>query len=159
MGRLIRRMRGAFGTAVTWAVGWGASVLALFGPLHFLFGWGEGPFLDWAGPVAGFTALSGFVSGSLFSLVLGTVYRNRRLSDLRPRIVAVWGGLAALVLPAVFVGVSIGAGQAFPGGIVALVSALAATLGAGTAGGMVALAQRSDRALLGTGNTPPQDPV
>ena len=71
-------------------------------------------------------------------------------------VTAIWGpdakfngndGSSSTIPTAIFVTVSIAAGEAFPTGVVALTSALAAGLGAGTAGGSVALAQSSDRAL------------
>ena len=68
--------------ALTWAVGWGLSVGAL-ASVSFLFLGNRTFFWDTVRPVTALAALSGFVGGAVFSLVLGAGYRRRMLGDLR----------------------------------------------------------------------------
>lgn len=85
----LKRMRGAIGTGLTWAAVW-APVAVLVGtkiidPTNAM---------DEMWIMVG--ALPGFVSGVIFSGVLSTVARRRRLEDLSVVRVGGWGALAGL---------------------------------------------------------------
>ena len=86
--RLLRRIRGIVGTALTWATGWGI-LGAVVSALAIL---ASGP---WDGaPVAGmiflgalFLATYGFIAGLVFSLVVLAAERRRTLHQLTlPRV-------------------------------------------------------------------------
>lgn len=80
---IFRRIRGALGNAVAWAVAW---FLAAF-PIHvayWMFGVRPGPFWERALGVMLNYAGGGFLAGAAFSLYLGIAGRNQRLSDLKP---------------------------------------------------------------------------
>lgn len=96
----LRRVRGAFGLALTWAVTWAvaagitgglvSSVLLLLRgripPVGMLIG---------AFALAG--AISGFVSGAGFALLLTTSARRRTLDDLNPVQFGLLGAIPAAV--------------------------------------------------------------
>ena len=96
----LRRVRGAFGLALTWAVTWAvaagitgglvSSVLLLLrgriAPVGMLIG---------AFALAG--AISGFVSGAGFALLLTTSARRRTLDDLNPVQFGLLGAIPAAV--------------------------------------------------------------
>ena len=98
MDRIVRTIRGAIGVGVTWAALW-----ALFGFLFALmvrivsdepFGPGENELT--AAIVFG---IVGFLSGSLFALVMAIAERRRTLSELSVGRAAGWGALASAALP------------------------------------------------------------
>ena len=78
MGSWLRRLRGAIGMGVTWAVGWALFGVTI-GVLSILTPW-----LPWGLFFAVFDAplpalaVPGFVGGTIFSLVLGVAGRRRR---------------------------------------------------------------------------------
>ncbi len=94
----LRRLRGALGMGLTWAIGWALGGLAI-GVASVLL-----PFLPWDGFFRIFDAplpalaLPGFIGGTLYSLVLGVAARNRRVADLSMSRVTLWGGLGGLLL-------------------------------------------------------------
>ncbi|MGE3614758.1 MAG: hypothetical protein AB7L66_02710 [Gemmatimonadales bacterium] len=100
MGTWLRRLRGAFGMGMTWAVGWAGAglligVVSLVLPLDWFFRIFDAPL-----PAL---AIPGFLAGVLFSLVLAVAGRHRRFSDLSLPRVAAWGaagGLGLSLLPA-----------------------------------------------------------
>jgi hypothetical protein len=92
--RLLRRIRGIVGTALTWAAGWGAlgavgySVAVLVSDLP-------------AGEIAGgilFMATFGLLTGGAFSLLALAAERKRTLAHLSLGRVAAWGGLGSTLL-------------------------------------------------------------
>ena len=94
MGKWLRRIRGAIGMGLTWAITWfGAGVLLL---LVVGFGAADVPF-----PL-GF-ALLGFLAGATFSGVLGIVEGRRRFDQMSLPRFAVWGGVGGLLLSGIFV--------------------------------------------------------
>ena len=147
MRKLLRRIRGAIGNALTWAVAWfGGTFMALGG-------------LALAGvvPPIGLGILlrlslnvgvTGFLAGTAFLLFLGTRYGRHRLGDLRAGRIALWGSaVSGLVAPALSVLV-MGFGASGVGlGFLTASFIGAATFGGLTAGGTVMLAQRSARRL------------
>jgi hypothetical protein len=135
MKKWLKRIRGAFGTALTWAIAW-SGVGATFG----LTGGNSDRGIA-AAVVDGFIgwAILGFVGGAIFSVVLGIAEGRRGLHEVSlPRFAglgAVGGLLLGMVLFAMYGTVAMG-----------LVGTL---LGAGSAAGSLALARRADdRELL-----------
>ena len=94
----LRRMRGAIGMGVTWALGWGA-VGVLIGVASILL-----PFLPWDAFFRVFDAplpalaVPGFFAGMFFSIVLGIAGRNRRFRDLSLAPFAAWGAVGGVLL-------------------------------------------------------------
>jgi hypothetical protein len=110
MGNWMKRVRGALGMGVTWALGWAVGGL-LIGISSKLF-----PFLPWDSFFRVFDAplpalgVPGFVGGVIFSIVLGVVGRGRKFDELSVPRFAAWGAFGGLLLslvPAAMVGVGI----------------------------------------------------
>ncbi len=97
----LRRVRGAFGLGLLWAVAWGLGGLVI-GLASLAF-----PFLPWEAFFSVFDAplpalaLPGFVGGAVFSVVLGTLARDRRFDELSVSRFALWGALGGLALAVV----------------------------------------------------------
>lgn len=149
MRKLLRRLRGALGTAVTWAVGWaGASVLVT--SLVQLVGLGPGgiPFWQFAIVVAQNFAGFGFLCGGAFSLFLGVAGRKKQLDELNAGLFGLGGGIAAGVALPVFTTVVNGlSGFPTPMAALGVMSGIAATLGGITAYGTIKIAQGSSRRI------------
>jgi hypothetical protein len=98
MASWLKRIRGALGTGLTWAVAWALAGLAIgvtsiavpVLPWHYFFDVFDAPLPALAVP--------GFLAGTLFSLVLGIAARRRGFSELSPRQFAAWGALGGLAL-------------------------------------------------------------
>lgn len=94
----LRRIRGAVGMGLTWAVAW-AMVGLLIGVTSLLL-----PGLPWDRFFAVFDAplpalaIPGFVGGAIFSVVLGFVARRRRFSELSLPTFAICGAVGGLLL-------------------------------------------------------------
>ncbi|MGD8360516.1 MAG: hypothetical protein PVJ04_03730 [Gemmatimonadota bacterium] len=146
MSGIFRRFRGALGMALTWAVGWGLSVGALVS-VSFLFLGNRTFFWDTVRPVTALAALSGFVGGAVFSLVLGAGYRRRMLGELRAGRMALWGAGAALLIPLALLGVGLIVHVPLRAEVISVLGLGLGALGAGTAGGIVWLAQKADGEL------------
>lgn len=131
MTKLLRRIRGAVGIGVTWAVAWfaaGLVLLAVVGP-----GAADVPF-----PL-GF-GLLGFLAGLAFSGVLVLGEGRRGFDQLSLPRFAMWGGVGGLVLAGVFVpAAAVGADALL---VLGPVFALA---GAGSAAGTLALAKMAEK--------------
>lgn len=126
----VRRIRGAIGVGLTWAVAWfGAGMVLL---LIVGFGAADVPF-----PL--FFGLLGFLAGATFAGILGIVGRRRRFDQLSLSRFAGWGAFGGLLLSGVFVLAS-GLGGEFL--VLGPVFALA---GAISAAGTLALARRADK--------------
>lgn len=94
----LRRIRGAIGMGLTWAVGW-AIAGVLIGVASILL-----PGLPWDrffevfdAPLPAF-AVPGFFAGVFFSMVLGIAGRQRGFRELSLPRFAAWGGVAGLLL-------------------------------------------------------------
>lgn len=134
MRKWLRRIRGAIGMGLTWAVAWlGAGLVLLL-----IVG------LDAADvPFPLFFGLLGFLAGVTFSLVLGIVEGRRRFDQMSLPRFAAWGAIGGLLLSGVFTWVSGLAGEFLVLGPVFALS------GACCAAGSLALARRAeDRVLL-----------
>lgn len=90
MKKWLRRIRGAVGMGLTWALVW-APVAVLIG----LFVDPDGS-MDEMWPAIG--AYPGFLGGVVFSIVLAIAARRRRLEDLSLPRVAAWGAAAGLLV-------------------------------------------------------------
>ena len=134
MKKWLRRIRGAVGMGLTWAVAWFGAGVALL--LVVGVGAADVPF-----PL-GF-GLLGFLAGVTFSGVLGIVEGRRRFDQMSLPRFAVWGGVGGLLLSGIFV-LATGLGWE-----VLVLGPVFALSGAGCAAGSLALARtEEDRELL-----------
>lgn len=96
----LKRIRGALGMGVTWAVGWSLAGVSI-GVTSLLL-----PGLPWAAFFEVFDAplpalaVPGFFAGLFFSTVLGIAGRGRRFHELSLARFAAWGVLGGLLLTA-----------------------------------------------------------
>jgi len=138
--RLLRRVRGILGTAATWAVAWmglGAGIGALVGyDLNFLF------------QLAMNNSVAGFIAGTAFAVILSVAERNHSLEDFTLRRVALWGAGGGLLVSLIPLAVGIP--------LTYLVGPLVinAVIGAGMAGGSVAMAKRAEARLIPSTDNP-----
>ena len=152
MKKWLRRIRGALGMALTWAVG-GALVGGGIELIHNVWPNPLGALVDIWPAVLAYPA---FVGGLAFSAVLGIAGRRRRFDELSlPRFAAF--GAAGGVLVSLLPGALVGLGLATPNVPVwQIIGALIGPLtlgGAAAAAGTLALARMSeDRALLHAGD-------
>ena len=93
MKKWMRRIRGAIGLGLTWALAWFAVGMVLL--LVVGIGAADVPF-----PL--FFGLLGFLSGVSFSGVLGLVEGRRRFDQMSMPRFAAWGGLGSVLLAGVF---------------------------------------------------------
>lgn len=132
-----RRIRGAVGTGLTWAVVW-APVAVIVGTQVI----DPTDKMDEMWWMVG--AMPGFISGIIFSVVLGVVARRRQLSELSIVHTAGWGSLAGLltgILP--FLLGDRGGEPVWP--LAMIVISTLTLLSAVSAAGSLALAQRAQR--------------
>ncbi|MBL8961368.1 MAG: hypothetical protein JNJ98_16035 [Gemmatimonadetes bacterium] len=147
----LKRLRGALGMGVTWALGWGLiGGLIMEGLVDR-----DGRVLDmW--PQA--LAIPGFVCGVAFSVVLGIAARRRRFDELSVPRFAAWGAIAGGAL----------GGLALAAGAMPLVTPLwlravgllgpVAVLCAGSAAGTLAIARAGGGTLPSAREAPPRLP-
>ena len=138
MKRWLRRIRGAIGIGLTWAVAWfGAGMILL---LVVGVGAADVPF-----PL--FFGLLGFLAGVTFSGILVLIEGRRRFDQMSLPRFALWGGFGGLLLAGVFV-----LAAALGGGAFLVLGPVFALAGAGCATGTLALARRAEqRELLDAG--------
>jgi hypothetical protein len=158
MNRWLRRIRGAVGMGLTWAVGWplggvliGMGSILLPGlPWEAFFEVFDAPLPALAGP--------GFLGGVIFSSILGIAGRHRRFDELSLARVAAWGALGGLLLgllpsTMVLLGLATSTGKFSLGMIAAMLVVPTTLLAAVSASGSLALARMSeDRELLDAGS-------
>jgi hypothetical protein len=138
MRKWLRRLRGAIGMGLTWALAWFSAGMVLL--IIVGFGAADVPF-----PL-GF-GLLGFLAGVTFSGVLGIVEGRRRFDQMSLSRFAAWGALGGLLLSGIFVPVA-GLG----GGALLVLGPVFALSGSVCAAGSLALARRAeDRELLDAG--------
>lgn len=133
MERWMRRIGGAIGMGLTWAVAWSA-----VGALpRWLFGFNtDAPF-----PLI--FGVLGFIAGFTFSGLLTLFERRRELDQMTLPRFAVWGAVSGVLLSAIFTRLaSLGAGDAL---VIAPTFAVAC---AACASGSLALARRAERREL-----------
>ena len=135
MKKWLRRIRGAIGMGLTWALAWfgaGMVLLLIIGPdaadVPFPLGFG----------------MFGFFAGVMFSSVLGLVEGRRRFDQMSLPRFAGWGAVGGLLLSTIFVLVSdVG------GGVLLVLGPVFALSSAACAAGSLALARMAeDRELL-----------
>ncbi len=133
MRKWLRRIRGAFGMGLIWAMAWfGAGLILL---LVVGVGAADVPF-----PL--FFALLGFLAGVTFSGVLGIVEGRRRFDQMSLPRFAAWGGAGGLLLSVVLA-------AALGWDAFLVLGPIFALSGAACAAGSLALARRGDdRELL-----------
>ncbi len=152
MKKWLKRIRGALGLGLTWAVGWsvvGAMLRIVAGVIT------GGPIAAASGSlVAGLAVASavfgvmGFIGGTAFSVVLGIAERRRTFAEMSLPRFAGWGAVGGLVLILPFVLI----GWAPVTLETASIIGVLALLGAGSASGSLALARRAeDEELLEAG--------
>lgn len=131
----LRRIRGAFGMGLIWAIGWavvGGGVMEAFVDPN-------GRILDMWPQTLG---IAGFLGGAAFSIVFGIAAGRRRFDELSLVRFGAWGAVA---------GVAVGVFLMTTGAPVMII-APAALLCAGSASGSLALARKSkERELLDAG--------
>jgi hypothetical protein len=132
VGNWMRRIRGAIGMGLSWALAWFSAGMILF----FIVGpdAADVPF-----PL-GFGAL-GFFGGVAFSGVLGIAERRRSFDEMSMPRFAIWGGIGGAVLAVLFVlTVTVTGAASLLDDLVYLAPIFAAG-GAGCAAGSLALAR------------------
>jgi hypothetical protein len=152
MGGWLRRIRGAVGMGLTWAVGW-----ALFGVLigitsRLLPGLPWDAFFQVFDAPLPALAIPGFVGGALFSVVLGIAGRHRRLDELSLPRFAAWGAVGGLLLslvPAALGAVGLASGRLPDLELWLLIGGPLTLLSSASAAGSLMLARMADdRAAL-----------
>jgi len=137
MKKWLRRIRGAIGMGLAWAIAWfGAGVLLL---MVVGFGAADVPF-----PL-GFGML-GFFAGATFSVVLGVVEGGRGFEQLSLPRFAGWGAVGGLLLAVIFVLVGALLGDTTLD--IVVLGSVFAIAGAGSAAGSLALARRAEEPEL-----------
>lgn len=138
MKRWLRRIRGAVGMGLTWAMAWfaGGVILALAFP-----GAADVPF-----PIA-WAALA-FVGGVIFSMVLGISKGRRSFDQMSLPRFAGWGAVGGLLLSGIFVLAAALLGEITPLEHLGLLGPVFALAGAGSAAGSLALARRAEEREL-----------
>jgi hypothetical protein len=139
MKRWLRRIRGAFGLGLTWALAWfaaGMLLLLVVGPdaadVPFPLGFG----------------MFGFIAGATFSGVLGLMEGRRTFDEMSLPRFAGWGAAGGLVMSAAFVMV---AGLGPP--LILVLGPVFGLASAASAAGSLALARKAESGeLLGTGD-------
>ena len=145
MNKWLKRIRGALGVGLTWAVAWGFVGPLLVGLLIGVL-MGGNPFaVNLLGTALSFAWL-GFIGGVAFSVVLGLAEGRRTFDEMSLPRFAGWGALVAPLAYVTTVAL-LGFGWRFPLGMLAVT----ALLGAGSAAGSLALARMADRKLLEAG--------
>ena len=142
MKKWLRRIRGTVGIALTWAAGW-SLIGAIVGFVN-LSGLGGGLLVTAVSAL--FYAASGFLCGAAFSVVLGITEGRRRFDQMSFLRFAGWGAVAGFLAAGLVVSISVALGWT-PSAISTL--GIVGLLGAGSAGGSLALARRAeDREFL-----------
>lgn len=150
---LLRKIRGALGNGMVWAGAWAVTRVAFLGAAALAFGFTP-PWSVWP-EVVGSSAMTGFISGVLFSGALVIVNRRRSLSEIRPFRAALIGLAAGTTPPLVQLAAAAALGFALPPSAIALSIGIGLVvgggLGAATAAGSVRLAQSAERKELSAG--------
>jgi len=145
--RIFQRLRGALGTGLTWAAGWG-----VLGAVHgFLVGFFKPWQWELYNPILS-TALgygiAGFIAGTGFGALLASLDRKKTLASLTYRRLGAWGAAGGALVP-VLVHLTRGLTSSAGWGDVAVTALMTATLG-----GLSAVATlRVARGALPSGST------
>ena len=141
-----RKVRGMIGNGIVWAGAWiMGSVLFTIVPAALTGVPLQGNLIA---AILGNAAILGFLSGSVFSFVLGIAYRNRLLEDIRGASMGVLGAVAGMAIPMGLLAIAASAGNPVP--LVAVVPMLLTSggLGCATSVGSLRLAQTAERKRL-----------
>jgi hypothetical protein len=143
----LRRIRGALGMGVIWAIG-GAAIGGLIELLANIV-----PGLPWTSIVDMWPqtlAILAFRRGVLFAVILGVARGHRRFEDLSLAQFTAWGALAGVILGGV--ALAGGAGIVFAG-----VTTLLSAIGGGSS--LVVARMAEDRGLIDAGSDAPDAPL
>ena len=146
-----RRIRGAVGMGLTWALAWALVGLLIGVTSNLLPGLPWDAFFEVFDAPLPALAIPGFVGGALFSMVLGIAGRRRRFAELSLPRFAAWGAVGGLLLslvPAAMVAVGLARlGSGAPGvwQLTAVISGPLILLSAASATGTLALARMAER--------------
>ncbi len=144
-----RRLRGALGMGLLWALGWGFVGGLIELTWNIWPGFPLGPLMDmWIQGLA----IPGFIGGVLFALVLGVTEHHRRYEDLSASRFAAWGAVAGVLLGGLVV--LVGQPSHWLHGVV--VSGVVTAMSAATAGLSLPLARMAERKTLRSA-LPPRD--
>jgi hypothetical protein len=142
MQKLLRRVRGAIGMGLTWALAGGAAGTII--SLGFLLRTGSRPDAPFPIMLGAF----GFIAGLVFSGVLRLVEGRRRFDQMSLPRFAAWGAAVGLAVPAAFF-LAVSRGDPAFLQYFVVVGPVVAVAAAGCAAGSLALARRArDRELL-----------
>ena len=130
MRNLLRRVRGAIGMGLTWALAWGLAGVVMAVITGFT---ADVPF-----PL--FFALLGFIAGVIFSAVLALTARRRSFDEMSLPRFATWGAVGGIVLSALFTPAA-----SLEGIDVLMVASIFVLASAACATGSLALARRATR--------------
>lgn len=146
MASWMRRVRGALGMGITWAIAWAiAGVLIGVSSLVLTFLPWDAFFRVFDAPLPAL-AIPGFISGAIFSVVLGIAGRRRRFGQLSMPWFTALGAGGGMLLGAVAVS------GGFPVGTLIFTGVLAA----GSAAGTLALARMGEQRELPEAKADPQ---
>jgi len=146
-----RPLRGAFGNALVWGIGWGAAGFAVLAVMIATGVAAPGIGLLDAFGMAVRIGIMGAIAGFVFAIVIWLAYRGRRLADISWWKFGIAGGVAAgLFVPLFMESLSLLTGGGLvPWGLIDTDVLIATVFGAIVAGGSLKLAQRVES--LGTG--------
>jgi hypothetical protein len=157
--KLLKRIRGAIGMGLTWAVGWGTAGVMIGVASNLLPGLPWDRFLKVFDAPLPALAIPGFFAGVFFSIVLGIAGRNRRLDELSLGRFFAWGAVGGLLLT-MFPFALVAAGFASREGsaigtweIISVITGPFVLLGAASASVTLMLARKAERNELRERNT------
>lgn len=133
MRNLLRRVRGAIGMGLVWALAWGGAGVVMAVVTRFT---ADVPF-----PL--FFALLGFIAGLIFSAVLALTAGRRSFDQMSLPRFATWGAVGGIVMSAFFARAA-----SLESGDLLMVGATFAIASAVCATGSLALARRATRGEL-----------
>jgi drug/metabolite transporter (DMT)-like permease len=134
----VRRIRGALGMGLLWAVAWSAGGVLV--ALGFVLQTGSRP----DPPIPMLFGVAGFLSGLVFSVVLGALDGRRRFEQLSIPRFAAWGATGGLVLATSFVLAMARRDPAFLANLIVVGPAVALAAAASAAGSLY-LARKSQQ--------------
>ncbi|MBB6072294.1 hypothetical protein HNQ61_003956 [Longimicrobium terrae] len=137
MNRWLRRIRGALGMGLTWALVWG--------PVAVLIGMAVDPDGSMDEMWVAIGAYPGFLGGVVFSAVLAIAARRRGLDDLPLSRVAIWGAAAGLLVGTLPFLIGEPTSDRPVWVLAAIVISSITLLSAASAAGSLALARMADR--------------
>lgn len=137
MNKWLRRIRGAVGMGLTWALVWG--------PAAVLIGMAVDPDGSTDEMWVAIGAYPGFLGGVVFSAVLAVAARRRSLDDLPLPHVALWGAAAGLIVGTLPFLIGESTSEMPVWLLAAIVISSITILSAASAAGSLALARMADR--------------